>query len=63
MDCDWCGRYRPSEEIAAMREAGGRLVMVCARCRRLAEGFREIAGVPPLIEPAPSLAIVGPSAR
>ena len=35
MDCDSCGRYRPSSEIAPLRAADGRLVMACARCRRL----------------------------
>lgn len=36
MDCDSCGRYRPSLEIAPLRDSSGRLVMACARCRRLA---------------------------
>ena len=40
MDCDSCGRYRPSAEIAPMRGADMRLVMACARCRRLATGRR-----------------------
>lgn len=40
MDCNSCGRYRPSPEIAPLREADGRLVMACARCRRLATGRR-----------------------
>ena len=35
MDCDSCGRHRPSQEIALLREADGRLVMSCVRCRRL----------------------------
>lgn len=43
MDCDSCGRYRPSSEIAPLREAGGRLAMVCGRCRRLAKSRREPA--------------------
>ena len=38
MDCDSCGRYRPSAEIAPLRDPDGRLVMACARCRRLATG-------------------------
>jgi hypothetical protein len=41
MDCDSCGRYRPSPEIAPLRDPSGRLVMACARCRRLATGRRE----------------------
>ncbi len=40
MDCETCGRYRPSAEVAPIREAGGRLVMACARCRRLSTGRR-----------------------
>lgn len=36
MDCDSCGRYRPSPEIVPLRDPSGRLVMACARCRRLA---------------------------
>jgi hypothetical protein len=38
MDCDSCGRYRPSSEIAPLLDAEGRLVMACARCRRLGAG-------------------------
>jgi hypothetical protein len=40
MDCDTCGRHRPSAEIAPLREGDGRLVMACARCRRLAPDRR-----------------------
>jgi hypothetical protein len=40
MDCECCGRYRPSQEIAPLRAIDGRLVMACARCRRLAAGRR-----------------------
>ena len=36
VDCDSCGRHRPSAEIAPLRGPGGRLVMACVRCRRLA---------------------------
>jgi len=43
MDCDTCGRYRPSPEIRPLREAG-RLSMVCARCLRLATSRRHILG-------------------
>jgi len=39
MDCDSCGRYRPSSEIVPIHEPGGRrIVMACARCRRLMAG-------------------------
>jgi hypothetical protein len=41
MDCDSCGRYRPSPEIAPLRDSSGRLVMACARCRRLAGARRD----------------------
>jgi len=34
MDCDSCGRHRPSEQIVALRSPGGAVVMVCGRCRR-----------------------------
>jgi hypothetical protein len=34
MDCDSCGRYRPSGEVAPLRDPVGRLVMACSRCRR-----------------------------
>ena len=40
MDCESCGRYRPSAEIAPIRMVGGDLVMVCARCRRLVTSRR-----------------------
>ena len=50
MDCDSCGRYRPSSEIAALRTAHGQLVMACARCRRLTVGRRETE--PPARMPA-----------
>ena len=40
MDCDTCGRYRPSSEITPLRETDGAFSMVCARCRRLAAGRR-----------------------
>jgi hypothetical protein len=40
MDCECCGRYRPSQEIAPLRAADGHFLMACARCRRLANGRR-----------------------
>ncbi len=55
MDCDSCGRYRPSAEVAPLRDSGGRLVMACARCRRLATGRRE--PVAPADWPVPATAI------
>lgn len=35
MDCESCGRYRPSSEIVPLRDPDGRLLMACARCRRV----------------------------
>lgn len=35
MECESCGRYRPSAEIVATVDTAGRLVMACARCRRV----------------------------
>jgi hypothetical protein len=35
MECERCGRYRPSQEVMPMRGADGGQQMVCARCRRL----------------------------
>jgi hypothetical protein len=43
MDCDSCGRYRPSEEVAPLRDPIGRLVMACSRCRRLANARGDLA--------------------
>lgn len=37
MDCETCGRHRPSEQIVALRSSAGAVVMVCGRCRRLVE--------------------------
>ncbi len=36
VDCAACGRYRPSSEVSPLRDADGRMVMACARCRRAA---------------------------
>jgi hypothetical protein len=60
MDCDTCGRYRPSPEIAPLREADGRLVMACARCRRLAAARRGPAmpAEVPAASTAPGSAVV-----
>lgn len=54
MDCDSCGRYRPSAEIAPLRDPAGRLVMACARCRRLATARRGTAGPAGELTPAPT---------
>ena len=37
MDCETCGRHRPSDQIVALRSSAGAVVMVCGRCRRLVE--------------------------
>jgi hypothetical protein len=55
MDCDSCGRYRPSAEIAPLRDAGGHLVMACVRCRRLANVRRVPASQ--AAEPTPTPAV------
>jgi hypothetical protein len=52
MDCEGCGRYRSSEEIAVTVSVGGRLAMACMRCRR-------VAGHPPSRTVAPAR-VVGP---
>lgn len=54
MDCDSCGRHRPSSEIAPLFEANGRLVMACARCRRLGSGQRGVTTSPALPAGGPS---------
>ena len=36
MDCDSCGRYRPSGEIGPMAARDSLVIMACARCRRIA---------------------------
>jgi hypothetical protein len=60
MDCDLCGRYRPSSEIAPLVDATGRLVMACARCRRLGAGPGEptTLAVITVERPAPVMATV-----
>jgi hypothetical protein len=62
MDCDSCGRYRPSAEIAPLLEADGRLVMACARCRQFGAGPSEPTTLAPITvrRPAPILATVVP---
>ncbi len=34
MDCESCGRHRPSDQIVATRSSNGMLQMLCGRCRR-----------------------------
>lgn len=34
MDCESCGRHRPSDQIMPTWTASGSVVMACARCRR-----------------------------
>jgi hypothetical protein len=34
MDCESCGRHRPSDQIVATRSATGAVIMACGRCRR-----------------------------
>lgn len=34
MDCEVCGRHRPSDQVVPTRSITGELVMACARCRR-----------------------------
>jgi hypothetical protein len=36
MDCDTCGRHRPSDQVTPFRDPMRGLVMACGRCRRLA---------------------------
>jgi hypothetical protein len=48
MDCQSCGRYRPSSEIVAVEVRHVGLVMACARCRRLVEAAsRHLAPIAP----------------
>jgi ribosome-binding protein aMBF1 (putative translation factor) len=34
MDCETCGRHRPSHLIAPVRSSTGTVVMVCSACRK-----------------------------
>ena len=49
MDCETCGCYRPSWEIAPIADLSGRLIMACASCRRVTD--REDAS-PVRLDPA-----------
>ena len=44
MDCESCGRYRPSGQVFTARSATGAVVMVCGRCRRHVMGRPGTAG-------------------
>jgi ribosome-binding protein aMBF1 (putative translation factor) len=35
MDCESCGRHRPSDQVVAHWSPAGAVIMACARCRRL----------------------------
>jgi hypothetical protein len=54
MDCDSCGRYRPSSEILAERRLDGLLQMACLRCRQFVAERRALTRKLPV--PAPSTA-------
>jgi ribosome-binding protein aMBF1 (putative translation factor) len=34
MDCESCGRHRPSEQVVPARSINGTVLMACGRCRR-----------------------------
>jgi hypothetical protein len=34
MDCESCGRHRPSDQVVPTRSITGDVVMACGRCRR-----------------------------
>ena len=34
MDCDLCGRHRPSYQVVPARSANGTVLMLCGPCRR-----------------------------
>jgi hypothetical protein len=40
MDCELCGRYRLSSDVAPMRDHAGRVVMACSSCRHSQTGPR-----------------------
>ncbi len=53
MECDPCGRYRPSSDVAPTRDPDGRLVMACTRCRRL-ETERHLLASPARLPATPT---------
>ena len=34
MDCESCGRHRPSDQVIPARSSNGTLLMLCGPCRR-----------------------------
>ena len=40
MDCESCGRYRPTAEVVLVAGPDGSLVWACARCRHRDGGER-----------------------
>ena len=34
MDCDSCGRHRPSDQVVPARSSNGTVQMLCGPCRR-----------------------------
>jgi hypothetical protein len=38
MDCESCGRHRPSEHVVPARSLNGTVMMLCGRCRRHVTG-------------------------
>jgi hypothetical protein len=37
VDCESCGRHRPSSQVMPARSSTGAVLMVCGRCRRHVE--------------------------
>ena len=59
MDCESCGRHRPSEQVVPARSINGTLLMVCGRCRRHLAGRDDVSAVlrPTPVEPRPTAAV------
>jgi len=53
MDCESCGRHRPSEQVVPARSINGTVLMVCGRCRRHLAGRADVSAVlrPTPVEP------------
>jgi hypothetical protein len=34
MDCESCGRHRPSDQVVPARSSDGSVLMLCGSCRR-----------------------------
>jgi ribosome-binding protein aMBF1 (putative translation factor) len=43
MDCESCGRHRPSDQVVAHWSPAGAVIMACARCRRLTMRREDLA--------------------